>query len=521
MQKCNGLTNSVIPRDVLCRICLVGFNFTLMKYIFNHFYILRHDVSRSVICSRGINRSNVDVSHDWWAFVHPIYAMVLSFFYEAIDLDEAEKKISEFFEFSLEYTQKLVCSFIENPNEFHTEYAGEYNNFPKNVIIKESDAGNKTCHYDITQFCYKNLDFKSVRFNVAPLYLTFMVSNKCITSCTYCYADRNANYKPLSFERVEQLIEESYTLGIKSIDIDGGDFFIYPHWQRLLKKLESRDYKPDVISTKYPVNESDIACFSEYAINLQISFDSLNQPILEKIVGRIPDYSRRMQESIKMIDKYTDFQIATVLTTFNCSVDNLEQMYQFLLTLKRLKQWDIRVGFKSLYSRNNFEDIMASKSQIEAVEQWIGQKKTKENAPFKIRWNPGQEVNFFKAQNGSQEFIGGRCSANTFHMFVLPDGKATICEQLYWRPNFLIGDLTQQSISDVWNSPRALYLASRPQTDYSKGSACRTCSIFDKCKSYQNDCFANILKVYGDDNWDHPDPRCAKAPREINSNIYV
>lgn len=106
-------------------------------------------------------------------------------------------------------------------------------------------------------------------------------------------------------------------------------------------------------------------------------------------------------------------------------------------------------------------------------------------------------------------------------MFILPDGKVTICEQLYWNKNFLIGDLAKMSISEVWNSPRALYLAHRQQNDYSSDSYCHKCKIFDTCKANLNDCFPNIMKVYGKEHWDYPDPRCDKAPRNISDKIYV
>ncbi|KGF48401.1 hypothetical protein HMPREF0654_09455 [Prevotella disiens DNF00882] len=49
-------------------------------------------------------------------------------------------------------------------------------------------------------------------------------------------------------------------------------------------------------------------------------------------------------------------------------------------------------------------------------------------------------------------------------------------------------------------------------------SACYSCKIFDECK---NSCYINILKVYGDEKWDYPDPRCSKAPRNISKKIYV
>lgn len=130
-------------------------------------------------------------------------------------------------------------------------------------------------------------------------------------------------------------------------------------------------------------------------------------------------------------------------------------------------------------------------------------------------------MDFFKSKNGSCEFNGGRCSANTIHMFILPDGKVTICEQLYWKDRFIIGNLRKNNISEVWNSDRALALANMPQEEYSPDSACRNCDIFDKCKKNMNSCYTNILKVYGEEHWDYPDPRCAKAPRNISENIYV
>jgi sulfatase maturation enzyme AslB (radical SAM superfamily) len=39
----------------------------------------------------------------------------------------------------------------------------------------------------------------------------------------------------------------------------------------------------------------------------------------------------------------------------------------------------------------------------------------------------------------------GLCTGNTRVFYVLPDGKITFCEQMYWSPNFIIGDITNLS----------------------------------------------------------------------------
>lgn len=95
---------------------------------------------------------------------------------------------------------------------------------------------------------------------------------------------------------------------------------------------------------------------------------------------------------------------------------------------------------------------------------------------------------------------------------ILPDGKVTICEQLYWNPKYIIGDISVQSIVEVWNSERALQLAFPKREDFRDISACKKCKIFDECYAYPNRCIVDVLKGYGQENDDFPDPRCAKAP---------
>ena len=111
-------------------------------------------------------------------------------------------------------------------------------------------------------------------------------------------------------------------------------------------------------------------------------------------------------------------------------------------------------------------------------------------------------------------------------MFILPDGKVTICEQLYWIPQFIIGDVNHNSIEEIWNSPKALQLANLCQSEIQENSKCKECTLFDKCFTKHKRCWANIIKAYGLENWDYPDPRCEQAPNihditTINSKVAL
>jgi len=99
--------------------------------------------------------------------------------------------------------------------------------------------------------------------------------------------------------------------------------------------------------------------------------------------------------------------------------------------------------------------------------------------------------------------------------FILPDGEVTICEQLYWNPNFIIGNVNENSISEIWNSPKSLALANMKIDNIQEKSRCRTCTLFQDCFDNRNRCWVDIIKAYGEENWDYPDPRCNKAPKMI------
>jgi len=100
----------------------------------------------------------------------------------------------------------------------------------------------------------------------------------------------------------------------------------------------------------------------------------------------------------------------------------------------------------------------------------------------------------------------------------LPDGKVSVCEQMYWHKQFIIGDLKTQSIENIWNSERAITLFNRTKSIYRPGSICCKCSYFTECNNLKRRCFVKVVKAYGLSNWDYPDPRCEYAP-EIQTNL--
>jgi MoaA/NifB/PqqE/SkfB family radical SAM enzyme len=74
---------------------------------------------------------------------------------------------------------------------------------------------------------------------------------------------------------------------------------------------------------------------------------------------------------------------------------------------------------------------------------------------------------------------------------------------------FFVGDLTKQSIMDVWNSAAVLDFI-YPMRERFAGTACYKCQEFDACVHELGQCFRDAYFAY--DTLFSPPPDCPKAP---------
>lgn len=490
------------------------------RYILNHLYRVKDDRKRAFLYST-IKAQNVSqwTEKDWSAMIHPVFGKFLLLMAKPKSYSDSVLSISKAFNISESESVKLLEIFLNNKENFGLRYQNKVYRFPKNIIIEESEQKCDPYLYSdnlFSDFKEEDLDVDTIRYIRSPNTLVFMVTNKCVTDCIYCYADKRTHvFKYLPFDLVEKFIAEAHNLCIKEIMLDGGEIFLYPYWKELILLLKKYQFEIGFVSTKMPVKREDLEFLKFHNITIQVSLDSTNPQILSSVLNVTQEYHQRIISSIKNMDEMgIRFQIATVINKFNSKVSNLDELNSFLRTLHNLKGWHIRCAFRSLYSREDFNNIKASHESIEQISAWINEHRDK--SKIIIDWDGPNGKKYFASKTGSQGFSGARCSANFSNLFILPDGKVTICEQLYWNKHFIIGDLNNQGIEEIWNSDKALRLANPMISEFSDKSPCSKCKIFENCMKFSNRCYADIIKAYGWENTDFPDPRCCYAPPFIN-----
>ncbi|MBC8602231.1 radical SAM protein [Parabacteroides acidifaciens] len=494
-------------------------------YVLNPCYVLRNDVYRIILFSRI--RHGVDCSKDWQSFIHPLQAILLSFFTYNRTLQENIEALANFFHRDVTYMERLLDLYLENESPVYTVWNGQKIVFPKKILIRKEDAGNDFQFIQLKpdNFVCGKLDLFSRRLYSGPLLLTFMLTNQCVTHCKYCYADTKTKVRHLlPASRILALIQEAADLQVQQVALIGGEVFLRPDWEVILKELVRRDIAPGYLSTKIPFTAELLERLRKtgYSHIIQVSLDAVSSSVLQESLRVSDTYWQNMEHGLRLLDQSGfDYQVSTVVSTYNCNCHVLTDLFRFLLTLENLSDWRIVPVSNSLHvAPGEMKKIKPSYEELIGLFDYI-QEFIIPASPFTILLNESfRQQKFHQTDGGSRYFEGSSCSALNTHLFILPDGQATICEQLYWHPSFIIGDATIDYLKEIWNSPRSIRLVNLSQKEIQKTSTCKNCTLFNSCFQYRNRCWSDIVKAYGKKYWDFPDPRCLISPKMINNLGY-
>lgn len=484
------------------------------SYLLNPDYLLRQDGNRVILCSK---RELCYGGEEWFTFIHPFQAMMLSFFNGENPLENEIANCARFFNIPFEKMHKIILPFIENKEMVSLrDKQGHCVLFPREILVKRTQEVNRQQNYCVSDFKYIGTpDYKQIRLDY-PVYVNMELIMKCYTDCCYCYANRKAFGKNcMPTKKVLDFIQEAYDSGVLEMDINGGEVLLHSGIYDILKKLIECHYSP-LISTKMPIGEKVISKLRSIGIRrMQISLDSVNKETLHTMLHVDMNYLERIKETLSNLqDAKIRTNINIVITRYNKSCDNLQELLDFVAQYNNIKDVRINPCGYSLY-KNNFHELALTEEDVVILEAFLNS--IKHNYP-KLKINvSGQDASYMYEKSYRQQHFCDRalCTGNVRNAVLLPTGDITICEELYNHPQFVLGNIKDASLRDIGNSDKAMALYNFSQKVKSE-SQCYICKERNSCRQGKGVCWKTILMAYGMDNWDFPDPRCPKAPTPYN-----
>ncbi len=403
-------------------------------------------------------------------------------------------------------SRKLVSAVIDALNEG-----------VERVALLESPAIDGP-RYDPLDFIISPQHFEgNVRLR-RPLTLLIYFCAWCSTRCVYCYADlenmRRCQHLPVA-EWV-RIAREAHELGVRIIQFTGGDTLGREDAIDFLCELIKLDFL-FLVSTKCHVGPNDAQRLMDAGWNVpvnnvqrefQVSIDSCERETLKLLMGRDGYLEQATATVSNLLRAGISPRVKATLTSYNWrDVRGL---------VERFREMGVRCFRATLYSHSFYrhddrlfmsEDMKKETAEtLHALLSEYPELTIEGDAMQPLSADADNETEAGRKQAWNSR---SNCSAGRTNIGVAPDGQAVLCEQMPLEPPYFVGDLTKQSILEVWNSTKLLDFV-LPNRDLFSGTPCETCSEFEECVHHKGYCFRDSWFVYG--KLHHPPPKCPWAP---------
>jgi radical SAM protein with 4Fe4S-binding SPASM domain len=258
---------------------------------------------------------------------------------------------------------------------------------------------------------------------------------KCNLNCPYCYlSDELKKSKETSFKTFKKLLQKLKSSGVRSIDILGGEPFLYKN--RLLYLLDfakKNNIEINAISTNGLIFDEEIVKkIKETKVNyFQISLDAASKAKYSIVRSKEPKVFDKVVENIK---KFVDSGLPVSLS-FVVMKPNVSEVPNFLKLAKKLKVKRVSFGtLAPIGNGANVSDWLLSQKEYEKLEKKIGYLKRKYKR-IKI---------IFKAEPKIKRNF---CEAGISKVAILPNGNIYPCGLFVSLQKFKLGNLFTKQIN--------------------------------------------------------------------------
>jgi radical SAM protein with 4Fe4S-binding SPASM domain len=433
----------------------------------------------------------------WFGRVNPSQAITLALFDGKKTIREILAELSTLGNISIEEAEKSLDSFFKFLNEMDVPV----------LVNTKQNSYLPLVQYDPRDFIIPMKDVYFTKRLDAPMTLMLMLTEVCQTDCIYCYACRRKIKKEdyLPFSRVKELIDEAADLSVIAINLDGGDCMCYPHIAESLSHMKKHRIFPDISTKCYISKETAQMLKENEAPMIQLGLDAPYPDLADEMVQRKGFFKRTIESIENLASCNVNVRTNSIITRKNLHA--LPELLDLLMTLP-LNNFKIAPAFRSIY-RPNGDLLLTSeekkwfKIQIARAEEKYGE------LAYKINWECNDDVSVMSTEERTKKFDNWPlCSSGRTQIVIGPDGKVNTCEQAPQGDMFIVGNVTTQSIMDVWNSDLLLDSVMLPQDKF-VGTPCHDCERFRECVWDNGHCFLLAYKAYG--SIYNANPYCTKA----------
>ncbi len=345
-----------------------------------------------------------------------------------------------------------------------------------------------------------------------PICVMAFYTDQCQTNCIYCYAHRKREPE-MSLENWKKVIRQMVGLDIKLISLDGGDVIARKDGIDFLEELVKADLL-FLLSTKGYFSREHVARLVDAGFRnkvrfvserkVQLSVDAWDDEKVKLITGSSVFKKNIIQTFDNFMEAGIQPKIKGVLMPYN--VDQISKIVDYFYP-RGARRFQFVKYTRSFFRHQDplFMDaasIEQARIQIqETLSRYPDIELTEDLEQIDSSSNrmPDLKKQLWAKRSG--------CSGGWCMLGIAPNGRAILCEQMSQEEAFYVGDLNQQSITEVWTGKGIMDFL-YPDREKFKNTICEHCDEFEACHWEQGYCYRNAYFSYGT-IYDAP-PLCPK-----------
>ena len=320
-----------------------------------------------------------------------------------------------------------------------------------------------------------------------PNEIAFLVTRKCHFKCKYCYmGDSINNETVLALPVWERVIEESCRNACRRVFISGGEPFLVPEIFDYIG-IASTNKMSVGVSTKLGLSEIDIKKLIAVGLDtLQVSLDAATPTLNDFLTGQVGSFDGMLKTITYAKEAGQNIHCRTVLTKYNiCEIPRLIEL------LEKLHVNEIRINHYAASCGRLDRDLIPNSEDIDELDEWM--KKNSDSYSIKIKYNFGRS-HFTGKSPHYFSLTRAKCGGMRDAVVIREDGNIMFCNLLANDDRFIIGNVYDDTVKDVWNSEKA-YSFLRPCRETFHNTPCYMCQRFEPCVSKR--CYMRSVIRYG------------------------
>lgn len=335
----------------------------------------------------------------------------------------------------------------------------------------------------------KSWPYDSLR-EETPYRLELSLTGACNHRCSYCFQSCDVK-KSIEMGTAQwmDILEQGAAMGVQEVVFTGGEPLLYDGFLSLIKKAISLDLYPIVNTNGALLDDQLLAALQRAgATYIHMSLPAIHNPLFGIITGS-EENLEKVRHTIANL-KYFGFYVRVKMVLLP---ENLEEASNVIDYCGKhgIDCVHLAPFIPTDKSRKSIEYMVSSK-ELTQISHMV--KKKQEEYPQMIIVPPDPAI-----WNWAEKGILVKCSGVKDSLTIVANGDVTFCEALAEDGRFLIGNILETNLDDLWNCehPDKIFQLNNPH------EPCKSCKDFSFCNT---GCFMLSKMMYGDPF--KPDPRC-------------